>query len=275
MNVMSPAGTVAVLVLDSLRVDSFQKARTPNMDRLLPEQEARHSYATWTLPSHSCLLAGLMPFPRNHGQDAARIYSNDMKMWAHTLGGDSGKEELFHPHFRLAEVARACGFATYASMAMPILNRHCGFTSGFDVYEDSNAVTSLRLAAQLECAVFNLDPEKPNFVFINAGDTHYPYLMSPEGMPKVSGLHGAVRNSGGTGARFDADMLAAMHASQIEAVEQIDRQIDHFVAELPKPVRLFVLSDHGELFGEDGLFGHGPYAHPALLDVPYATGLIT
>jgi len=35
-----------------------------------------------------------------------------------------------------------------------------------------------------------------------------------------------------------------------------------------------VTSDHGELFGEDGLFGHGPFIHEKVLEVPLAEGMI-
>jgi len=275
MTSANPFQTVVTIVLDSLRHDSFALARTPVMDRLMKVQEGRHSYATWTLPSHSCLLAGLLPFPRSHGEEAATIYAKDLDLWSATLSGDGDRNKLFAPHFSLAEAAKSCGFATYASMAMPILNRHSNFTRGFDTYEDSTSVTALRFAAQAESALFCLNQDKPNFIFINVGDTHYPYLLPPSEMPRISGLHGASKIGSTEGHQFSADTLKAMHDSQIKAVEAIDRWLDHFLAELPKPARVFVISDHGELFGEDGLFGHGPYPHPLLLDVPFATGDIT
>ena len=35
-----------------------------------------------------------------------------------------------------------------------------------------------------------------------------------------------------------------------------------------------VTADHGELFGEGGYFGHGPFAHPKLLEVPFLEGRV-
>ena len=32
--------------------------------------------------------------------------------------------------------------------------------------------------------------------------------------------------------------------------------------------------DHGELFGEDGYFGHGPIAHDKVLEVPFVEGRV-
>jgi glucan phosphoethanolaminetransferase (alkaline phosphatase superfamily) len=35
-----------------------------------------------------------------------------------------------------------------------------------------------------------------------------------------------------------------------------------------------VTSDHGELFGEDGYFGHGPINHEKVLEVPFVEGMV-
>ena len=32
-------------------------------------------------------------------------------------------------------------------------------------------------------------------------------------------------------------------------------------------------ADHGELFGEEGFFGHGPIQHPKVTEVPFVEGL--
>ena len=37
---------------------------------------------------------------------------------------------------------------------------------------------------------------------------------------------------------------------------------------------VIVTSDHGELFGEDGYFGHRPIAHEKVLEVPFLEGLV-
>jgi arylsulfatase A-like enzyme len=41
---------------------------------------------------------------------------------------------------------------------------------------------------------------------------------------------------------------------------------------VPDDTWLIVTSDHGELFGEDRYFGHGPIQHPKVLEVPYVEG---
>ena len=37
---------------------------------------------------------------------------------------------------------------------------------------------------------------------------------------------------------------------------------------------LVLTSYHGELFGEEDYFGHGPVAHEKLLEVPFLEGLV-
>ena len=41
---------------------------------------------------------------------------------------------------------------------------------------------------------------------------------------------------------------------------------------LPPNTWLIVTSDHGELFGEDGYFGHGPIQHEKVWEVPFVEG---
>jgi arylsulfatase A-like enzyme len=41
---------------------------------------------------------------------------------------------------------------------------------------------------------------------------------------------------------------------------------------LPKDTWVIVTADHGELFGEDGYFGHGPILHDKVLEVPFLEG---
>src|SRR4051812_4694445 len=54
------AQNLVVVVLDSLRYDSFVAAAPRTLARL-GEVQRRWSYASWTAPSHYNLLTGLMP----------------------------------------------------------------------------------------------------------------------------------------------------------------------------------------------------------------------
>jgi arylsulfatase A-like enzyme len=43
---------------------------------------------------------------------------------------------------------------------------------------------------------------------------------------------------------------------------------------VPKNTWITLTSDHGELFGEDGFFGHGPIHHEKVFEVPFIEGKI-
>ena len=41
---------------------------------------------------------------------------------------------------------------------------------------------------------------------------------------------------------------------------------------VPKNTYITITSDHGELFGEDGYFGHGPIQHEKVFEVFFVEG---
>jgi glucan phosphoethanolaminetransferase (alkaline phosphatase superfamily) len=43
---------------------------------------------------------------------------------------------------------------------------------------------------------------------------------------------------------------------------------------VPANTYITVTSDHGELFGEEGYFGHGPINHAKVYEVPFVEGKI-
>jgi arylsulfatase A-like enzyme len=268
---------VIYIVLDSMRLDAFSRARIPNIDRLCPFQERRHSYATWTRPSHLCLLGGLFPFESRPGALAAQTYTADLTLWSQALAGNDEARVGFAPRFSLARFANEHGWRTIGRVAMPVLNEQTSFSDGFDTYQMIESGGNL--GAQIESALDSVDHHRP-FIFINCGDTHYPYLLPKSRMPRISGLYGVANRSAAPndGAQaqvaFAADEYAEMRDSQIKAIERADRLVMLAVERLPKPFLLIVTSDHGELFGEDGFFGHGPFAHPLLLEVPLAMGVV-
>lgn len=51
---------IVFIVMDSYRYDSLAAASTPNIDHI-GRAEKRHSYASWTAPSHCALTMGMLP----------------------------------------------------------------------------------------------------------------------------------------------------------------------------------------------------------------------
>jgi hypothetical protein len=210
---------------------------------------------------------------------ASATYASDYSLWAHALGGSEEAKQHLYAEFCLPLMAQRCGWHTVGRVAMPVLNESTAFSRGFDDYALSPSGSNL--GTQVESVSLSLSGGN-NFVFINAGDTHYPYLLTKAGLPRISGVHGVLGRKGGPEADefegekvpFTPETMRDMHRSQIRALELADKRIGHLAELLPKPLLLLIVSDHGELFGEDGFFGHGPFFHPTLFEVPLAAGIV-
>ncbi len=73
---------------------------------------------------------------------------------------------------------------------------------------------------------------------------------------------------------FDQDKLDLLRARQIEAVRYLDEVFTRLFDVLPPNTYVTVTADHGELFGEEGYFGHGPINHDKVYEVPFVEGKV-
>ncbi|PID78714.1 metalloenzyme, partial [bacterium DOLZORAL124_64_63] len=123
---------------------------------------------------------------------------------------------------------------------------------------------------------------------INTGETHYPYTLpgeTAEDLPHISGVHGVfkhldefVKNPGGflkdkkQDEFFTPRQFRAFYEKQIACVEHLDGVIGRFMDRCPQNTYFMIMSDHGELFGEEGYFGHGPIFHEKAFEVFFLEG---
>ena len=71
---------------------------------------------------------------------------------------------------------------------------------------------------------------------------------------------------------FNQDRLTQLHRRQIRVIDFLDKAIEALFDVLPTNTYVTITSDHGELFGEGGYFGHGPINHEKVLEVPFVEG---
>jgi arylsulfatase A-like enzyme len=141
------------------------------------------------------------------------------------------------------------------------------------------------MAAMLDQMTFEED--RPSFYLLNVGETHYPYAVpgeDPSQWPRISGVHGVFKRLDGppeeSGSQteprefFDQHALAELRSRQVNAVEYLDGVFTRLFDLLPTNTWVIVTSDHGELFGEDRYFGHGPIAHEKVFEVPFVEGMV-
>ncbi len=277
-----PAGrnNFVLLVLDSCRYDAFVKARPKTM-RKLGDVEKRWSYATWTAPSHFNLLMGLMPHTSPRGVFASDYYQRDFLKFNARLGTDNLEFKRFVPRLSLPVMLQSLGYRTHAMVSLPVLNPLTILNTGFDSYKLMERHNDM--AAMIPHMKFSED--HPSFYLLNVGETHYPYALpdeTPSEWPRISGVHGVFHHLddhlvGGRlkkakGGVFAPAKLAELRQRQIAAVRYIDGVAEQMFDMLPSDTYVTITSDHGELFGEDGYFGHGPIQHKKVMEVPFLEG---
>lgn len=269
-----------LIVFDSCRYDSFWRAR-PKTIRRLGTLERRWSYATWTAPSHYNLLMGLMPHTSPRLVYASEYYKKDLLRFNTRLGGEGLEFRSFIPRLNLPVLLQKLGYRTHAMVSLPVLNPTTAINTGFDSFMLMEKHNDMR--AMLRLMSFN--EEQPSFYLLNIGETHYPYALPNEpadAWPRISGVHGVFKHLddlvvGGKLRRannrmFNHDKLAMLHKRQIEAVRYLDDVVEELFDLIPKDTYVTITSDHGELFGEDGYFGHGPVQHEKVMEVPFIEG---
>ena len=272
------ANHIVFIVMDSCRYDSMMAAATPNIDRL-GQAEKRYSYASWTAPSHYAFTMGLMPHASPKDVFASEIYKEEFMSWKERTGaGADVSFGDFLPEISLPKVLSKLGYHTVAKVSMPVLNKYTLISKHFDEYKLMSHHNDF--ATMVEEMEFPED--EPQYYFLNLGETHYPYMLSGDELPHISGVHGALKSLGKDApsapksieATFRPEQMKALHQQQIRCVEYVDGLIGKLIDKAPKDTWFIVTSDHGELFGEDGYFGHGPIMHEKCFEIPFVEGRI-
>jgi len=274
-----------LVILDSCRYDSFMRAQ-PKTLSLLGTVERRWSYASWTAPSHYNLLMGLLPHASPPHVYASEYYKRDFVRYNDRLGCDGMEFKQLVPSLYLPTfLKREMGYRTHALVSLPVLNPHTIINRDFDSF--TLMPTHNDMAAMLDRMRF--DEARPFFYLLNVGETHYPFALpdeDPNDWPRISGVHGVfehldTRVVGGRLAdddeppkRFDQSQLDRLRQRQVEAVRYLDRVFERLFDLVPPNTYVTVTADHGELFGEDGYFGHGPINHEKVYEVPLVEGKV-
>lgn len=281
-----PLNNYIVVILDSCRFDTLMEAAPATLSRL-GTIEQRWSYASWTAPSHYNLLMGLLPHSSPMHVYASEYYKRDFLKYGERLGTEQFEFKNLIPHLFLPTVLkRKLGYSTHAMVSLPVLNPATILNKDFDSF--TLMPTHNDMNAMLDRLTFS--PERPSFYLLNVGETHYPYALPDEpenAWPKIHGVHGVfkhmddlvvggklVESEEGGLKFFDQEKLDQLRARQIAAVRYLDGVFARLFDIVPPNTYVTVTADHGELFGEQGYFGHGPINHDKVFEVPFVEGKI-
>jgi hypothetical protein len=244
--------------------------------------ERRWSYASWTSPSHYNLLTGLLPHSSPKHVYASEYYKKGFFSFNERLGCTDFSFKSLIPKLYLPSFLQdTLGYQTHAMVSLPVLNPKTLLNHGFDTYKLMEKHNDMR--AMLREMKFS--EKQPSFYLLNVGETHYPYALPdelPDQWPRISGVHGVFKHLddhivGGKLVRgkekfFDQAKLDMLRKRQIEAVKYLDTVVEELFDMVPKNTYITITSDHGELFGEEGYFGHGPIQHDKVFEVPLVEG---
>lgn len=235
---------VLLITIDTLRADAMScyggPARTPNIDALAAHGARftfAHAHVPLTLPSHTSILSGLLPY-----QTGIR---------------DNGGFRVKPDTPTLATRLKSLGFATGAFVGGFPLTKRFGLTRGFDIYDDQ--------MPEMRGAIEASMPERPAnvvvshalewigkqdgrfFAWVHVYDPHFPYRP-----PQA----------------FAAQYAEQPYYGEVAFVDQSFGPLFDRLKSLSRPTTVILTADHGEGLGEHGEQSHGMFAYESTLHVP-------
>ncbi|MFO0953710.1 MAG: sulfatase-like hydrolase/transferase [Isosphaeraceae bacterium] len=298
------APNVLLVVLDTVRADrlslyGYPRPTTPNLERLARRgvtfTQAR-STAPWTLPSHSSLMTGrwhhelsvgidrpldaepqtLAEFLSANGYATAGFVANTMYCGAEA-GLDRGFARYDDHDLSPAGVlwTTAVGRRVLCRFFWPQDDR--AGEHPWDFYRKTASDIRTDLLSWLDG---QQDSDRPFFAFLNIFDAHNPYIP-PAGFPRPFGTEPktpADRNVLNRWFIMDKSTLTqpqrqAVSDAYDDCLAYIDGQIAGLLDDLDQRGKLantlvVITSDHGEHFGEHGLYGHASSLYDQEVRVP-------
>ncbi len=293
-NAPANAPNVLLIVLDTLRADrvelmGYERETFPWLTAFAPEGatfQRAISAAPWTVPSHGSMFTGL--YPSGHGAHHERTY-------------------LDESHTTLAEILYRHGWETVVLSANAWLARSTGLIQGF-AWTEPTWITWLAPMSSFAYRVAwrfgwltndhsgrrvtdawlhwleTWPQQRPFFACLNYVEPHIPYHQLPRDHLRTFAPEDVTREEviRASKAVQDAERLGIV-VSDEEAQRVRDlydaavRYQNDLVAEVVEAVRargildqtiVILVSDHGHLLGEHGIFDHNRSLSEYLLWVP-------
>lgn len=253
------ADSVLFITLDSCRYDTFIAAETPALKAVGPVWKAQ-APASFTYGSHAAMFVGFTPGDASRRE--AWVNPKFGKIFKLVGPGFAGKgTELFPLRGpNIIEGFRRRGYTTIGTGAADWFNTATEsgriLARDFDQFFFPGNTWSLK--QQMDWISLRLsEAAGPVFLFVNVGETHVPYYY--EGAPWSPEENPCVPFS-------EANDRAECMRRQRACLEFTDRTLEPLLDAFAAGTTV-VCADHGDCWGEDGLWEHGIH-HEKVLEVP-------
>ena len=238
-------GPIVLISIDTLRADhlpayGYTKVRTPAIDALAADGvvfEHAYSHVPMTLPAHTALLSGRLPFETGVRDNVGFTVKPTERL--------------------LPEMLRDRGFATGGVVSAYVLRKETGIARGFDFFDGEMPPASpeepigqvQRDGGQSEAIAEHwLDSIGTSraFLFLHLYEPHKPYTP-PARFSQYAPYDGEIAY---------ADEIVGRLVKYLKAHQLYDRST------------IVLLSDHGEGLGDHGEQEHGLFLYDEAIHVP-------
>lgn len=254
------SSSVLLVTLDSCRYDTFASASVPALRKVGPLHQAQ-APSHFTFGSHAAMFAGFTPGVASVAAPLINPkFGKIFKLVGPAFPG-KGSEGFTLEGKNIIEGFKRLGYLTLGSGAVSWFNPDTPaaqlLIGEFDeFFYPGNYWSLTRQLAWIDHQIARRSP-RPVFLFLNVGETHVPYYY--DDAPWSSDDNPCIPFQ-------TVDRSADCRIRQRACLE--------FVAEALGPLlegfsnaTIVLCGDHGDCWGEDGLWEHG-ISHPMTLTVP-------
>jgi arylsulfatase A-like enzyme/Tfp pilus assembly protein PilF len=239
------SGPIVIISIDTLRADhlpayGYKKIRTPAIDALAADGvlfERAYSHAPQTLPAHTSLLSGRLPFETGVRDNVGFTVKPAERL--------------------LPQMLRERGFATGGVVSAYVLRKETGISQGFDFFDGDMPPSSPELTigqVQRDGGISEAIAERwldtvgtaRAFLFLHLYEPHKPY-SPPERFSQYAPYDGEIAY---------ADEIVGRLIKYLKSHQLYDRST------------VILLSDHGEGLGDHGELEHGLFVYDEAIHVP-------
>lgn len=240
-----------LITIDSLRYDVFENANLPFLKSF--GWEKAYTHGTYTLPAHMAFFTGKLPCNYNRGifDNLAIGHRNiqEKQQWR-LANPEADRPCIFRLEGKnIIQGFNKLGFKTIGTGAVSWFNTtnpsYIPAINDFNAYKWFGEYTFAK--DQIKFVLDHTKNAQKWFAFLNLGETHHPFKLKEN----EKGIHYGDKRC---------------YEAQTRSVEYLDSILKEFFDKLDN-VEAYICSDHGDCFGEDGLWGHSFY-HEKVIEVP-------